>query len=60
MSEMCCPRCGCPEFSIRTYDYGVDPETGYMDSGVIAKCAGCDAEADVEDFQCGEPPCSAN
>ena len=52
-STMSCPECGSEEFSTFSYDLGVDPETGYRDSGVRALCAKCSHEADVEDFQPG-------
>jgi len=51
MNTMRCPRCGCPEFSLHPYDFGMDRETGYQYSGVRAICAECKLEADVEDFQ---------
>ena len=48
---MNCPECGSVDFETWAYDYGEDPETGYRDSGVRAKCLECGHEADVEDFQ---------
>ena len=48
---MRCPRCDCPEFAVESYDFGIDPDTGYRNSGVRARCASCGLEADVEDFQ---------
>lgn len=51
MNEMRCPRCECPEFSIHSYDRGMDRETGYMNAGTIGKCGRCGLEADIEDFQ---------
>jgi len=49
--RMACPECGSEEFSVRDYDYGKDPETGYSDSGVRATCLECGHSADIEDFQ---------
>lgn len=48
---MKCPQCGSEDFEAWGYDYGQDPETGYVDSGVRARCRTCGHEADVEDFQ---------
>jgi len=48
---MNCPECGSVDFETWAYDYGIDPETGYIDAGVRAKCLECGHEADVEDFQ---------
>ena len=48
---MNCPKCGSEEFVTWPYDQGMDPETGYRNAGVAAKCLNCGLVADVEDFQ---------
>lgn len=45
-----CPECESEEFSTSPYDFGMDQETGYRDSGVRAGCSKCGHDADIEDF----------
>ena len=46
----CCPDCGADDYSITPYNFGQDPETGYYDEGVRAKCRKCGCSAEIEDF----------
>lgn len=48
--EMSCPDCGSEDFRTEQYDFGMDPETGYRDSGVRAHCR-CGFSAEIGDFQ---------
>jgi hypothetical protein len=48
---MRCPRCDCPRYIIASYDFGIDQETGYNDSGEMAICAHCGFEAIAQDFE---------
>jgi hypothetical protein len=44
-----CPRCLGENLEYRTYDYGIDRETGYADSGERYYCRDCGATGDISD-----------
>ncbi len=39
--EASCCECGSDDFDVRPYDFGMDRETGYSDSGERATCRNC-------------------
>jgi len=45
-----CPQCDSEEFVTKEYDYGIDFETGYSDSGTIARCLKCGFQGEIEEF----------
>lgn len=45
-----CPQCGSDNVSIREYDFGRCPETGYHDAGNRFTCRACGAEGDVDEL----------
>jgi len=45
-----CPQCSSEEFVTKEYDYGKDPETGYSDSGTVARCLKCGFQGEIEEF----------
>jgi rubredoxin len=47
-----CPECGSQKISVRRYDYGVCPETGYRDVGEYFECNACGAEGDTSEIAC--------
>ncbi len=49
-----CPECNSEHVSHFEYDFGVDQETGYRDSGERAKCLDCRFEAESDEFKTEE------
>lgn len=52
-TQLRCPRCHSDEIETWEYEFHSDPETGFCDSGVRARCldAKCRMTADIEEFQ---------
>ena len=47
---MCCPQCLSDRLILDTFDFGVDPETGYRDQGASFQCEVCGEMGDVSEL----------
>jgi hypothetical protein len=45
-----CPECVSTQVTIREFDFGVCPQTGYHDAGERFHCQACGAAGDADDL----------
>ena len=48
IDDLFCANCGSDDVDLVPFDFGIDPETGYRDTGDLIKCHTCGAKEIAE------------